>query len=81
MPVQGGSFGELRRFSWVRRRGKKEFHFEQEGTVEALGGVPLEGENTGEEGYHRYQSVRRKKTANLCQKQLLTKIFPDLSLL
>jgi hypothetical protein len=49
--------------------------FSQEGTVEALSRVPLEGENTGEEGYHGYQSVRRKKTANLWQKQPLTKIF------
>lgn len=52
---------KLRRFSWVRRRGKKNFDSQKEGTVEALGRVPLEGENTGEEGYHRYQSVRRKK--------------------
>ncbi|MEH2081789.1 MAG: hypothetical protein V7K89_17940 [Nostoc sp.] len=41
-----------------------------------LGRVPLEGDNTGEEDYHRYQSVSRKKTTTLCQKQPLTKIFP-----
>ncbi len=51
----------------------------KEETVEALGRVPLEGDNTGEEGYHRYQSVRRKKTATLWQKQPLTKILPESS--
>lgn len=46
--------------------------------MEALRRVPLEGENTGEGGYYRYQSVWRKKTANFFQRQPLTKNFPDL---
>ncbi|WP_392479940.1 hypothetical protein [Nostoc sp. C110] len=52
----------------------------QEETVEALGRVPLEGDNTGEQGYHRYQKCPpQKKTANFCQRQPLTKIFPESS--